>query len=118
MKLFPSYSLYKAPSDQAECKGCPLHPWTVVRFGSSLSPEVYIPESGETGVRRSRSPPWQESVAAQPVASKMKEAMRAGTIKKGRIAARVEEALSAGVINDDEVAILEAAKTSTVGGVQ
>jgi acyl-CoA dehydrogenase len=116
IKLFPRWSRYRAPSDKLQGQVARA----ILDGGEArvhLTPEIYIPEASEPGLGALEAA-LAQVVAAQPVERKIKDAIQAGTLPKGRVRSRVDEALAAGVIDAGEVATLRRAEAARWEAVQ
>lgn len=116
LKLFPTWSHVKAPSDRltSEVARAILDGGEAREY---LSPEIYVPAGDEPGLGTLESA-LAKVVKAMPVERKIKDAMRAGTLEKGRIASRVDEAVAAGVISEDERGLFNEAEEARWDAVQ
>ena len=115
-KLFPRWSRYSAPNDRLQGQVAR----SILDGGEArvhLTPEIYIPDVDEPGLGALEGA-LAKVVAAQPVERKIKDAIRAGTLPKGRVRSRVDEALAAGVITADEVALVREAEAARWDAVQ
>ncbi len=116
MKLFPGFTRLKAPSDRTVQKAANA----ILDGGAareSLSPHLYIPAPGEPGLGALEAN-LAHVVAAKPVVKKLKAAMRAKTIPRGRVAGSIEAALEAGVINGEEGDLLRKAEEARWDAIQ
>jgi len=115
-KLFPRFSRVKAPADRLTAKVAS----SILEGGEArehLTPEVYIPEPTEPGLGVLEAC-LTKVLEARPVEAKIKAAMKAGTIPRGRVAARAEAALEAQVISAEEAALLGEAQQARWEAVQ
>lgn len=115
-KLFPPHAKYKVPSDKlnSQVAGAILDGGEAREF---LTPEIYIPEANELGLGQLEAC-LAKVVASKPVAKKIKDAMRAKTLPRGRVSSSVDAALEAGIIDAEEAKIMEEAREARWEAVQ
>ena len=81
-----------------------------------LSPDCYLPPADEEGLGKLEAA-LEVVVAVRPIEQKLRDAVRAGTLRKAPVATLLDDAVRAGVISADERAALgraEAARDEVV----
>ncbi|MCL4157801.1 UNVERIFIED_CONTAM: hypothetical protein GTU68_060282, partial [Idotea baltica] len=116
VKLFPSITRLRAPSDRSvQTAARAILDGGVAR--ESLTPHLYIPEPDELGLGALESN-YAHVVAAKPAIKKIKDAMRAKTLPRGRVSGSVTAALEAGVITDADAALIRRADEAREDAIQ
>jgi len=116
LKLFPVYARFRAPGDalQSEVARALLDGG---QAREHLTQAIFIPGPEELGLGALEAA-LEKVVAAQPVSKKIRAAIRAGDLEKGRVMDRVEAAVEAKVITQLEAEALATATAARWEAIQ